>query len=121
MKYSNHVCLTCKKEFLGRLNQKYCSIACKTLYSNKKAAKLRHELIDHKILQKNFLILKEFYADSDKNTPIDISSLYKKGFEFEAPTRKIITKKYGYTYYLINGYAFRLLTERNNQYVIIKK
>jgi len=98
MKYSNHVCLTCKKEFLGRLNQKYCSIACKTLYNNEKAAKLRHELIDHKILQKNFLILKEFYA-----------------------TRKIITKKYGYTYYLINGYAFRLLTERNNQYVIIKK
>ena len=116
-----HIRPTCGIEFTGRLNRRFCNDDCKTAFNNAKAAILRRELVDNRILQKNFLILKELYPESRGTEPIDIKRLYSKGYVFEAPTRKVKTKKYGYECYLVHGYAFRFIKEKNNQFIIIYK
>ena len=115
---TKHICPTCLKEFFGRLNKKFCCDDCKSDYNNRKAANLKKELPDNKLLQKNYLILKELYPESKGEVPIEITKLYMKGFDFLAPTRKIKTPKNGFDYSAINGYAYRIY---KNQYMIINK
>jgi hypothetical protein len=118
MLLSKHICPTCWKEFFGRANKRFCCTDCKTSFNNTKASNLRKELPDNKLLQKNYLILKELYPESMSAVPIEITKLYMKGFDFLAPTRKVKTPKNGFDYYIINGYAFRMY---KNQYMIISK
>jgi len=117
----SHNCPTCKKDFTGRLNKKFCCDDCKTSFNNTKASNLNKELTDNKILKKNYLILKELYPDSLGEEPVEIKKMYMKGFDFMAPNRKVKTHKNGFECYIINSYAFRTLNNNPTQQLIIYK
>jgi hypothetical protein len=119
VKHSNN-CIQCKREFQGRKNQKFCSLSCKADYNNWKAFKLRKELIDNNIMQKNYLILKYFYA-LKRNHPIALKDLIKKGFETISPSRLLKSPVNGYEIRIIHGYGYRIYTIKNIQYAIIYK
>jgi len=118
---TKHICPTCSKEFFGRLNKKFCCEDCKSDFNNRKAADLKKELPDNKLLQKNYLILKELYPESMGEVGIETTMFYKKGFDFQAPSRKVKTHKYGFECYLNNGYAYRVLNDRTVQQLLIYK
>jgi len=115
------ICPVCKKEFEGRKNKVYCSFICKSHFNNNKATVLRSELIDSKAMLNNFRILKEFYELTENGNPIKIGEFYKKGFNFEGPSRKITSPKKGYKFYLIHSYAFRIITQQGKQYIAVYK
>jgi hypothetical protein len=115
---TQHICQNCWKEFSGRANKRFCCSDCKTSFNNTKASNLKKEMPDNKLLQKNYLILKEMYPKSKSEVPIEITKLYMKGFDFKAPSRKVKTPKNGFDYFVINGYAFRI---HNSQHIIISK
>lgn len=73
-----NTCLTCKKDFSGRSNQKFCSVSCKnkhhnTLNKEKEAVVMRI----NKTLHKNWTVLNKLYSIY-RSSPIslDIASAY---------------------------------------------
>lgn len=115
-----HICKGCSKEFYGRKNQEFHNIQCKTDYNNEKARILRDELNDNKITQKNYLILRAVY-DVQKNVPVLLTEILKRGFDSSAPTRKVKTLKNGYELFMANGIGYRVFIKDNKQYISIYK
>ena len=120
MKYLK-ICPTCKNEFKGRKNKVYCSIPCKSHHNNKKASKLRNELIDNEIMTRNYQILKDLYENSNGENQFEVTELIQKGFHFIAPFRRMKTPRNGYEYLVIHSYGFRILNRNNQQYVYVNR
>ncbi len=112
-------CPVCLAEFNGRRNQIYCSIKCKSDFNNEKALKLRTELVDSKLMQNNYKILKELYEIYGESNKIDINEFYTRRFNFKCPSRKVKSFKFGYEFYIIHSYAFRIINQQNKQYIAI--
>ena len=114
-------CPVCLEEFTGRKNQIYCSINCKSRYNNKKAFELRTELVDNKVMLKNYRILHKFYEISKGANPIEIKEFFKEGFEFECPTRKVKSPIDGFEFNVIHKYAYRIINKEDKQFIAICK
>jgi hypothetical protein len=117
MKY-RHTCKGCSREFFGRRNKEFHDLQCKIEYNNEKATKLRQQLTDNKIMQKNHIILREAYSVY-RNKAITLATLQRKGFETAAPWRRKKTATKGIEIFQSNGFGFRIIEESGKQFISI--
>lgn len=78
--YTPHICECCEKEFIGRLNAKFCSTRCKNNFNN---AKIRSRDSTTKkywrIIEKNYKILND-YLETGKDE-IAHTALMRLGYQ----------------------------------------
>lgn len=95
------VCPSCKKEFNGRRNKKFCSIPCKNQYHNEEYRDANKTVFSvNKVLSKNRIILKNLY-EIYRSSPISTEILAAHGFNdkfhthlFSAPSGEKYTMIY---------------------------
>lgn len=117
-----HLCafLKCTNPpFFGRKNQKYHSDCKKRNDAQWVAIKREKTKEENKIMAENLSILEEFYPRSLGINEIPEMELRIKGYDFQAPSRRVKTEQYGYECYILHNYAFRYIN--NNHSVIIYK
>ncbi len=111
-------CPECQEPFVGRLNQVYCSMTCKSRFHNRKARKNKKvNLVMEKItkeknaiLWRNRLILKK-YVDQE----VLISELERFGFKrnyvtdfFAMKGGNNVLNVYNYGYYFIDEQTIKI-------------
>lgn len=111
----NNLCLHCSKPVKGRVDKKFCSIACKNKYNYGQRARTKSEVktIDQ-LLHRNHIILSTLMGDSRKEM-FDRMILLKAKFRFEFHTGHYLNKE-GKTYWLVYDYAWM---EFSNQKVLV--
>ena len=114
-------CPICLEEFTGRKNKIYCSLTCKSIFNNNKASQLHSELIDEKVMLKNYRILKKFYESSQSLKKIEVVEFLREGFDFKCPSRKVKSPINGYELFIVHKYAYRVIFQNGNQYIVISK
>lgn len=87
-KLHTRVCLHCGKEFIGRLDKKFCDDHCRSLYHNYKNSRLSLEFkkIDSN-LKKNRRILSQLFTTHKSNEPLLPMHLFQElGYLFQYHT-----------------------------------
>ena len=112
-------CIECEEPIFGRLDKKFCSDQCRSMYHNKMKSDCTNFMRNvNNILRKNRRILLELNPTG--KTKIHQSILSKKGFHFQYFTNEFITKSgniYRFCYdqgYLQLKDEFVALVVRNN-------
>jgi predicted nucleic acid-binding Zn ribbon protein len=112
-------CPVCGDAFIGRPDQVYCTLACKTMHNNGLARERR--LAEKRIaggLLRNHQILKTLLDDAGQDSMIvDTSVLGALGFDRNAPSSLMLGN--GTPYRLYGGIAFSV-NEANNKASIFK-
>ena len=110
-------CLECGKKLKGRLDQKFCTVYCKSAYHYKNA-KLKESSIYVNIdnqLKLNRRILKRYNLSGQSQIKKEI--LINEGFDFDYFTH-IWEAKNGNVYFFCYEFGFRDLNE-NEKYMLI--
>jgi len=106
--------------FYGRKNQKYHPDCKKRNDAEKAALKREKTKEENEKMAKNLFILEELYPRSGGTFEIQISEFRIRGFDFQAPSRHVKTEINGYSCFIIHGYAYRYIKERET-IIIYKK
>ncbi|HBS87426.1 MAG: hypothetical protein A2W91_13695 [Bacteroidetes bacterium GWF2_38_335] len=108
----SHICPVCKKEFIGRRNQRYHP-KCKIKLNND-LAREKNDLVKKQMAayRKNVMILDSIYKkhnESDQGTVIvDLSLIRQSGFLFDAPIYPIKNKENNVEWYAVGQYSYRV-------------
>jgi hypothetical protein len=114
---TRHFCPECKKEFYGRKNRKFCSLDCKIISNNAKAAKMNFRVSEQiRMLRNNAEILDEVYSIESIPLMVEKEDLIKSGFFINCPTMKL-TDERGREWNLIGEYVF--IGENNGNQIVI--
>jgi hypothetical protein len=111
-------CIACQKEFVGRSDKRYCSIACKNEKNNalrKETTEITKEIDSY--LHRNREILAVLMGKAKKET-FDRLVLTRTGFKFEFFT-SIYLNKEGKTYFIVYDYAWMEFADQ--KILIVKK
>ncbi len=112
-------CPVCGHAFIGRPNQVYCTLACKTMHNNGLAREKR--LAEKRIaggLLRNHQILKTLLDEAGKDSiTVDTSVLDALGFDRNAPNGRAVVQ--GRPCYLYGGIAYSV-NEASNKASIFK-
>jgi len=106
--------------FFGRKNQKYHKDCKKRNDAEKAALKREKTKEEYDKMTRNLFILEELYPESKGTNEIPITEFYKRRFDFSAPSRHIKTEINGFSCFIIHGYAYRYIKERET-IIIYKK
>jgi len=108
--------IKCKQIFYGRKNRKYCCGRCKNMVNNEKKNMLRKGMSrDMKQYEKNQKILEKLHINNP--TTVNISTLFRDGFDGEAPKRDV---KYLHFEGKWNAYGSYSIQTKENKALIIK-
>lgn len=105
--------------FFGRKNQLYHPDCKRRMDTERYAAKREKTKEENKSMEHNLKLLEKYYPRSNGIYEIPSIDLRREGFDFNSPTRRIKTEKYGHVCHVVHGYAFQYL--RNNDTVKIYK
>ena len=106
--------------FFGRKNQLYHTDCKKRMDAERLAAKREKTKEENKLMEYNLKILERYYPTSLGINEIPSIELRREGFDFNSPSRRIKTKKYGHVCHIVHGYAFQYIKERDT-IIIYKK
>jgi len=112
-------CRICKKQFTGRADKIFCSIACKNDYHvrlRRVTSKATKDIDE--ILHRNRSILLELLGKKNKKLKLDRYELEKKKFNFNYITGYSINK-HGKTYHHL--YDFSYMTFSDNSVLIVRR
>ena len=114
----NRNCRICKSPLFGRSDKKYCSLKCKTEYSQRllAATKIATGNIDT-ILHRNRSILLELMGKNIKQLKIHRNALDKKKFNFSYITQFHINK-HGKTVHYVYDFSWMIFSD---QEILIKR
>jgi len=105
-----HECgfVLCGCEFYGRLNQIYCSPACKQAHNNRKTSKVSKAAKgeDLKIRKAIRIIMDLFKADKEGKFIISTVELVSKAFPFDLPTVQLKDDRYNGTMSAFGSFCF---------------
>lgn len=106
-------CILCNKEFTGRTDKIFCSIACKNDYNVRlrRATTLATKKIDE-ILHRNRSILLEIMGKHKTQITVDRMVLDKKKFNFSYITAYSINKQ-GKTYHHVYDFSYMLFSSQS--------
>lgn len=98
----------CGCEFYGRLNQIYCSPACKQAHNNRKTSKVNQAAKgeDLKIRKAIRIIMDLFKADKEGKFIISTVDLVSKAFPFDLPTVQLKDDRYNGTMSAFGSFCF---------------
>jgi hypothetical protein len=114
---AKRACQQCGELFMGRVDKKFCSDYCRTLFNNelnKDATKVVNR-INH-VLRKNRRILE--YLNPNGNTKVHRLKLQDEGFNFDYFTN-IYTTKANKMYYFCYDQGYLALD--GDYYVLVRK
>ncbi len=119
MEEEKRYCLNCKRAIAGRLDKKFCSDSCRTMYNNRlyRERKGSLERID-RILKKNHAIMEKLYSRGERE--IDFSELFGMGFNFDYITSLRENPDTGSSF-IIGCYDYSYVIDRNGKVTIGKK
>jgi len=104
-------CLTCYKPIKGRVDKKFCTDYCRSMYNNRVnsegAPYLRHI---NSILKRNRKILEEILPLQESAVKIHRTKLLESGFDFRYSTH-IWTERSGLTYTCCYEFGYRILPD----------
>lgn len=108
---TQHICPKCGKDFTGRRNRIYCSMACKVMSNNDKAAEMNFRVIDQiRMLKINALILEELYSIEGIPLLVEKEMLINKGFIMDCPTIRLKVKN-EVEWHMIGRFIIRPVSE----------
>ena len=109
----------CACEFYGRLNQIYCSSACKQAHNNRKTSKVSKAAKgeDLKIRKAIRIILDLFKADKEGKFIISTVDLVSKAFPFDLPTVQLKDDRYNGTMSAFGSFCFY---QQGSNYIFYK-
>ncbi len=112
-------CISCGKQFAGRTDKKYCSLACKNIYNynRRQQTKSATQTIDA-ILHKNREILDVIMGPKRKKMYILKTELTQMGFQFPYMTGYYTNSKDKLYHYI---YDFAWMEFTGEKLMIVKK
>lgn len=119
MEEEKRYCLNCKRALAGRVDKKFCSDSCRTMYNNRiyRERKGSLERID-RILKKNHAIMEKLYSRGERE--IDFSELFGMGFNFDYITSLRENPDTGSSF-IIGCYDYSYVIDSNGKVTIGKK
>jgi hypothetical protein len=111
-------CKECKKEFVGRLDKKFCSSSCKSAFNNKlhrEENKEVNRIIRH--LKNNRKLLKKAIGSRSTNTVYRVE-LERLGYNFRYSTDQLTTNKNDH---YIFTFEYGILEISNDRILVVKK
>ncbi|MFN3918566.1 MAG: hypothetical protein ACK4K0_12620 [Flavobacteriales bacterium] len=110
-------CIECAEPFVGRVDKRFCSDACRNVYNNRLNSDANSYMRNvNNILRKNRRILAEHLKG--EKSKIHRDTLLKEGFSFDYHTNVYTTQK-GSSYFYC--YEMGFLPLENDFLLIVKK
>lgn len=114
MEYKNgeykHACKfnLCNREFYGRLNKAYCSLACKKAYNNRKSSIINNATKGYNLSIRlaNQILMKIFKSDNEGKFVISKLKLKSYKFPFDLPTTLIKDDRHDGRLNCFGSYSF---------------
>lgn len=108
-------CLACNEPIVGRVDKRYCSDACRTLYHNQRYSGSANivKKIDG-ILKQNRRVLRDI-LDGNLRRKIEKTALIDKGLDFDFFTNQFIHPD-GQIYFFIYEYGY--LSKDDQEYLV---
>ena len=111
-------CKICKKEIVGRIDKKFCSLKCKNFYHiNLRKVTNNATITIDEILHRNRSILLEILGKNIFQKKIKKEILVKKNFKFQYMTHYYVNKNQKMYHYV---YDFGWMEFSNDEVLIIK-
>lgn len=116
MKEETRLCPNCRKPVSGRIDKKFCSDECRTMFNNRIYRENNAELMRiNRILRKNRLIMDRLYSEGTRKTTLH--RLLRLGFDFDYMTsmRRDRGRK---SVYIIGCYEYTYIIASDGSIVI---